>query len=259
MDALWARWRWCDRYRLADTAASCAIGVGSALAAVSTGGLLWSVGQLLWTYRWFDVGTGYGGWIIAFCAADFVYYWGHRLSHSCRWYWAAHVSHHSSCLFNFSTALRQPWTPTLLNVHLLAAPLVLLGIRPELIAAVNGLGLIYQFFLHTETVGQLGVLEWVLNTPSHHRVHHGCNDRYIDRNFGGVLIVWDRLFGTFTAEDEAEPAQFGMRPDVGSYNPLWLVAHEYVAIAHDMWRARSGIEALRCLLRSPSIDDASDA
>ena len=255
-DVMWAYWRGRRCYDLADTLVNCVIGICSVLTAAATGGLLWIVGEFLWAHRWLNLGTGLGAWVVAFVAADFVYYWGHRLSHSCRWYWAAHVVHHSSGWFNYSTALRHSWTPTILNVHLLAAPL---GIRPELVATVNGLGLIYQFFIHTPARTTLGPLEWILNTPSHHRVHHGSNSRYVDRNFGGTLIIWDRVFGTFASEDDAEPARFGVTPEVHSHNPLWLVVHEYVAIASDVWRASTVLSALQCLIRVPSTKEQTDS
>ena len=223
-DAMWAYWRGRRCYDLADTLVNCVIGICSVLTAAATGGLLWMVGEFLWAHRWLNLGTGLGAWVVAFVAADFVYYWGRRLSHSCRWYWAAYVIHHSSVWFNYSTAFRHSWTPTILNVRTTFGP-----------------------------------LEWILNTPSHHRVHHGSNTRYVDRNFGGTLIIWDRVFGTFASEDDAEPARFGVTPEVHSHNPLWLVVHEYVAIAGDVWRASTILCALQCLIRVPSTKKQTDS
>jgi sterol desaturase/sphingolipid hydroxylase (fatty acid hydroxylase superfamily) len=165
--------------------------------------------------------------------------------------WAAHVSHHTSQYFNLSTALRQPWfTP--ISGPIFWLPLALVGFPPAMILTAQAVSLIYQFWIHTETVQKLPApLEWLLNTPSHHRVHHGKNISYLDRNHGGVLIIWDRLFGSFAAEDAREPVRYGITHDLTTFNPLRIAVHEVVAIAQDLRKARSLRHAFGYLFAPP--------
>lgn len=227
--------------------ASIGMGLGSLVTINLLMGLAgWWLMGLFWQHRLADAGTSWLGWAVALLAWDFGFYWEHRLSHEVRVLWASHVNHHSSREFNLSTALRQPWTA--FQLAIMVAPLAVVGVRPDLIVMAGALNLIYQFWIHTEAVDRLGPLEWVLNTPSHHRVHHGANARYLDRNYGGVLIVWDRLFGSFQAEDEE--VVYGLTKNIDTYN-LWTIAfHEWVALAGDARRAR-GLDRLRHFLRGP--------
>lgn len=175
-------------------------------------------------------------------AQDFFYYWSHRGHHVIRILWACHVVHHSSKKFNLTTALRQPWTTW--TVWPFYVPMIALGVHPAAIAFTSGANLVYQFWVHTERVGKLPrPIEFVLNTPSHHRVHHASQGGYLDRNYGGILIIWDRMFGSFVAETE-RPV-YGLTKNVESFNPLWVATHEYAAIARDLraadnWRERAG-------------------
>lgn len=148
---------------------------------------------------------------------DFIYCWSHRFMHASRYRWAIHVVHHSSEHYNLSTALRQPVADAL-GTFLPYSLLALIGIHPTLIAQARGINLLYQYWIHTDTIGRLGPLEEVLNTPSHHRVHHGSNPQYLDRNHGSILIIWDRLFGTFEREDE--PVVYGLTKKIDTFNPL---------------------------------------
>jgi sterol desaturase/sphingolipid hydroxylase (fatty acid hydroxylase superfamily) len=227
--------------------ASIGMGLGSLVTINLLMGIVgWWLAGWFWDHRLLDLGTGWQGWAVALVGWDFVFYWEHRLSHEVRFFWASHVNHHSSLEFNLSTALRQPWTA--FQTAIMVAPLAALGVRPDLIVMAGALNLIYQFWIHTEMVDRLGWLEWVLNTPSHHRVHHGSNPRYLDKNYGGVLIVWDRWFGSFQAEDE--PVVYGLTKNIGTYN-LWTIAfHEWVDLAADVRRAR-GADRLRHALRGP--------
>lgn len=223
-----------------DTAASLAMGVGSLFFVTALHVLIFSLAGWLYPHRLFTP-PPVVGWMIAILGWDFLYYWHHRLEHEVRLLWASHVSHHSSRAYNLSTALRQPWTPWIGLV--LYPPLALLGVRPEQILIAEGINLIYQFWVHTEAIDRLPApLEWLFNTPSHHRVHHGKNARYLDKNYGGILIAWDRLFGTF--EPETEKVEFGITKDLTSYNPLVIAFHEYAAILRDVRKARSVREAL---------------
>lgn len=231
-----------------DTWASLAMGVGSILFVTVINFTVFVLAQWVFEHRLTDLGDGVLGWTVAMVGWDLAFYWHHRLEHEIRIFWACHVNHHSSRYFNFSTALRQPWTPFLGIV--LYPPLALVGVRPWMILVAGGLNLIYQFWVHTEAVGKLPPpIEWVLNTPSHHRVHHGKNEQYLDKNYGGIFILWDRLFGTF--EEERERVVYGLTKDIETYNPVRIAFHEYVAIARDVVRARSVGEAVNRVVRGP--------
>ncbi|MFP8887182.1 sterol desaturase family protein [Streptomyces mangrovi] len=181
-------------------------------------------------------------------AQDFFYYWSHRGHHVIRILWACHVVHHSSRKFNLTTALRQPWTS--LTGWPFYLPLILLGMHPAVLAFCHSVNLVYQFWIHTERIGRLpGPVEYVFNTPSHHRVHHASQGGYLDRNFGGILIVWDRLFGSFAPE--TEPCVYGLTKNIDTYNPLRVATHEYAAIARDLRAARDWREAAGRLFRGP--------
>ncbi|WP_278312497.1 sterol desaturase family protein [Lolliginicoccus levis] len=187
-------------------------------------------------------------WVVLFFLDDFLYYWYHRTHHTIRVFWASHVVHHSSEYYNFSTALRQPWTPFSSMPYWL--PLALLGFPPWMILLAQSWNLLYQFFIHTERVGKLPApLELVLNTPSHHRVHHGSNPQYLDKNYGGILIIWDRLFGTF--EPEGERVRYGLTKNISTHNPLRVATHEFVAIWRDIRGARTWRDRAGYLLRGP--------
>lgn len=192
-------------------------------------------------HRLFDIPmTAWWAWALILVAEDFCYYWFHRLHHEVRCLWAAHVNHHSSEHFNLAVALRQSWT-TPLTGFIFWMPLAFIGFHPLMILTQQAVSLIYQFFIHAQQVPKLGPLEWAMNTPSHHRVHHGANARYLDKNYAGIFIVWDRLFGTF--EPEVEPVRYGLTRNIGSFNLLHIAFHEWAAIGRDLraatnWRAR---------------------
>jgi sterol desaturase/sphingolipid hydroxylase (fatty acid hydroxylase superfamily) len=187
-------------------------------------------------------------WVLLFFGDDLAYYWFHRVSHESRVFWASHVVHHSSQHYNLSTALRQTWVPmTYLPFWL---PLLLLGFAPWMVLLAQSWSLIYQFFLHTERVGRLPrPLEAVLNTPSHHRVHHGANEQYLDRNYGGILVVWDRLFRSF--EPEGERVRYGLTTNLRTFNPVKVAFHEYGALWTDLRSTRSWRTRWNLLLRGP--------
>ncbi|MFR9799793.1 sterol desaturase family protein [Streptomyces sp. MS06] len=230
-------------YEARDTATSMSMGAGSQVVglpwkafAVVAYAALYSLAP--WRLSPGSVWT----WVLLFFADDLAYYAFHRAHHRVRLLWASHVVHHSSVRFNLSTALRQSWTPmTTLPFWL---PLALCGLPPWMILLQQSVSLVYQFFLHTERVDRLWrPIEAVLNTPSHHRVHHGSNNAYLDRNYGGILIVWDRIFGTF--EPEGERAVYGLTKNIDTYNPLRVAFHEYAAAWRDVrgatrWRDRTG-------------------
>lgn len=240
-------------YERRDTFASLAMGIGNVIiSAVTTLGAvaLWT---LAYEHRLASLGQPslWWSWLVLFFAEDLCYYWFHRSHHAVRLLWAAHVNHHSSRYFNLSTALRQPWfTPVTGPVFWL--PLAFLGYPPPMILTAEALSLIYQFWIHTEAIDRLwGPIELVFNTPSHHRVHHAKNARYLDRNHGGVLIVWDRLFGTFAPEERAEPVCYGLTHDIATFNPFRIATHEFAAIARDVRRAPSLRARLARIFGSP--------
>ena len=236
-----------------DTAASLAMGLGSLLFVTLVHRAVFAVASWIYPYRLLELeGTGDVGraamWALALLGWDHQYYWHHRFEHEVRLLWACHVNHHSSEKYNLSTALRQPWTPWLSIV--MYPPLALLGVPPWLVLVSGGINLVCQFWVHSEAIGKLpGWFELVFNTPSHHRVHHGSNPACLDKNYGGILMVWDRLFGTFAEEDER--VVYGLTKSLHSYNPLVIATHEYVAIAADLARSRSLDEVLGHLLGRP--------
>jgi sterol desaturase/sphingolipid hydroxylase (fatty acid hydroxylase superfamily) len=185
---------------------------------------------------------------ILFFADDFAYYWFHRIHHEVRVFWASHVVHHSSQHYNLSTALRQTWTP--MTSLPFWAGLALLGFQPWMILTQQAISLIYQFWIHTERIGRLPApIEFFFNTPSHHRVHHGSNEIYLDRNYGGILIVWDRLFGTF--QGEGERPKYGLTQNIRTFVPTRVAFHEFAAIARDVCGATSWRHRLGYLFRGP--------
>ena len=190
-------------------------------------------------------------WLLLFFLDDFIYYWFHRANHEVRLFWAGHVPHHSSVKLNFGTALRQG-VGERVHKYFLWIPLPLLGFDPLMILTMISLNLIYQFWVHTELVSRLPrIVEAILNTPSHHRVHHASNIRYLDRNHAGVLIIWDKLFGTFAAELEAEPVVCGLTKNIETHNPIKVAASEYANLASDVRRADTWINKLRYILLAP--------
>ena len=223
-------------YAKDDTIASLSLGLMNV--AINAGTKLLSIPFFFWLYdhRIADLGGAWWSWVILFFAEDCCYYWFHRVHHEVRLFWAAHVNHHSSQRYNLSTALRQPLL-TPFTGPMFWAPLPLLGFPPWMVLTAQAWSLLYQFWLHTEAVRTLGPLEWILNTPSHHRVHHGKNLRYLDRNHGGILIVWDRLFRTFASEDADEPVVYGLTKDITTHNPLRVGFHEVAALGRDVARA----------------------
>lgn len=195
-----------------------------------------------------DVGTGALALATAILVWDFIYYWNHRFMHESRYMWAVHVVHHSSERYNLSTALRQPVADAL-GTFLPQGVLCLAGFQPSLISSARGINLIYQFWIHTEAIGRLGPFEKVFNTPSHHRVHHGINPQYIDRNHGSILIIWDRLFGTF--EQERERVVYGLTRNINTFNPLKIAAHEHLEMLGDVYRSQDWRERLSFIVRGP--------
>ena len=237
-----------------------ALGAGYQLTELLFAGLIaFPVYAFLYHHRLLDLELNWATGLLTFLGVDFCFYWMHRSSHRIRWFWAAHVVHHSSERMNFSTAMRQNATNIFNGMWLFYVPLALIGFNPVWIGVAYALSLVYQFFIHTTLVGKLpGWVETVFNTPSHHRVHHGRNPGYIDRNYGGTLIVWDRLFGTFVAEDEQAPPEYGITRPVHSRNLLVLWTHEYVDLFRAMARPGGLLSRLKHLWKPPEWDRDAD-
>jgi sterol desaturase/sphingolipid hydroxylase (fatty acid hydroxylase superfamily) len=241
------------RFEARDSAASLVMGLGNTISGVLFAGIIGVWAMFVYDHRVFNIGFAWWAWVIAFVLDDFVYYWSHRFAHTVRWFWADHIVHHSSQHYNLTTALRQPWlSPFTLKFLWLGSALIFIGFHPALIAFVGALNLIYQFWIHTEAIKKCPAwFEAVMNTPSHHRVHHATNPVYLDRNYAGVFIIWDKMFGTFQPELDAEKCRYGIVKNLGTYNPLKISLHEWWGIIDDMRHARSPRDAALYLLAPP--------
>ena len=251
VEMAWAYRKAPEAYEPRDTLTSLGLGLGNTVATLLTGGVV--AGIAMWLYQFRVAELGWAWWVWALCLVldDFNYYWYHRAGHRVRWFWAAHVNHHSSQHYNLSTALRQPWTSLFAVSFVFRIWPVLLGFHPLMIVFVGSVNLIYQFWIHTETIHRMPRwFEAVMNTPAHHRVHHAVNPQYLDRNFAGVFIVWDRLFGTFQPEIDGVRTHYGIVRQLGSFNLLWASFHEWIGILTDLWRA-PWRHKLSYLLRPP--------
>ena len=205
-----------------------------------------------WSHRLFTVPLNSAvAVVLLVIAQDFSYYWFHRCSHRVRWFWATHAIHHSSNEFNFAAAYRFGWTGRLTGAAIFYVPMIWLGFAPGPVSIAAAFALLYQFWLHAEWIPKLGWLEYLLNTPSHHRVHHAANPEYLDRNYGGVFIVFDRLFGTFVAERDDLPCRYGLVKPLRSNNPIIIACHEWAALVRDLRRLRSWRERFTCLIGPP--------
>jgi sterol desaturase/sphingolipid hydroxylase (fatty acid hydroxylase superfamily) len=220
--------------------ASLLVGLGYGASRLLTGGLVALTLDFFWRHRAFTAPLERAwAWVALFLLVELCYYWAHRAMHEVRWFWAHHAVHHTPTQLTLSASYRIGWTAGLCGFYLFFAPAVWLGFPPQAVLGMFGLNLLYQVWLHTELVPKLGWLERVLNTPSHHRVHHASNPAYLDRNYGGVLVLFDRLFGTLAVEREDEPCRYGLTHPLPSHNPLVIAFHAWAALARDVARARS--------------------
>ena len=239
-------------YETRDTATSLLMGVGNVASGLLLGFVAFGVLMWTWQYRIADLGTSWLVIALCFILDDLRYYWYHRIAHRCRWVWAEHVIHHSSQHYNLSTALRQSWTGTFTGMFILRIPLALIGFHPVLLLFVGGLNLVYQFWIHTEAIGRMWKpIEWIFNTPSHHRVHHATNPRYLDANYAGTLIIWDRMFGTFVPELDEDMPRYGIVRNIGTFNPLRVGFHEWIDMFRDAARPGLSIRQRLAYLFAP--------
>lgn len=236
---LWAeRVRKTDYYRFSDAITSLTLGIVSRATGLAKNLVPFTMYYLALDYiALVDMPNQWWVWVLAFVVYDFCYYWNHRMGHEVNVLWAAHVVHHSSEDYNLTTALRQTSGSFLSWIFYL--PMALLGFPPEIFITVGALNLVYQFWVHTRHIPKLGWFEWVFVSPSNHRVHHAQNAVYIDRNYGGVFIIWDRLFGSFQEELDDDPVVFGIRTQLKSWNPVWANLHFYAQLFRDAVHTRS--------------------
>ncbi len=250
VELLYARWRREDLYRLNDSVNDISTGILDQVLGVFTKAITVGAYAVVWerlrVSEW--NASSAGTWVVCFLGVDFFYYWFHRVSHESNLPWGAHIVHHSSEEFNLSVALRQGALQPLFSFPFYL-PLAWLGFPPLVFLACSSFDTLYQFWIHTRAIKKLGPLEWIFNTPSHHRVHHGCDAKYIDKNYAGTLIVWDRLFGSFQAEEE-EPA-YGITRPLASWNPLWANLHHYADLLRASRQAPSLGEAVKLWWKGP--------
>ncbi len=232
--------------------------LGDALGRLAINGVLKAgiVGAALyavWEWRIATMAMDRGWhWALLFLGQEFCYYWMHRADHRIRWFWLNHAVHHSPNQYALSAAYRLGWTGRITGAALFFAPLVWIGFPVPLVLAALALNLLYQFWLHTELIGRLPPpIEYVFNTPAHHRVHHASNAEYVDSNYGGVLIVFDRLFGTFRRERAEAPLRYGLTEPLRSYNPLRIAFHAWIALFRDLASANGWLDRLRIVIGPP--------
>jgi len=240
-----------DYYDAKDTASSLAMGIGNVIVGFVGKVIVFGTYSLVYQFRLFTVDMAqWWAWVVLFFADDFSYYWFHRISHSSRYFWASHVVHHSSMKYNLGTALRQTWTGNITGAFIFWIWLPLIGFSPVAVMTMQAISLLYQFWIHTEHINKFPApIEYIFNTPSHHRVHHGSDLNYLDKNHAGVLIIWDRMFGTF--ELERNRPTYGLTTNVGSHNPVHIAFHEWIAIGQDIRRADSFRSAIGYIFGPP--------
>lgn len=240
-----------DFYEPKDTWTSLGLGIGNVLVGFVTKAMIFGLFVFIYQFRLFSLNDSkWWYWVLIFFADDFSYYWFHRTAHSINWFWASHVVHHSSQHYNLAAALRQTWTGNLTASFLFWAWMPLVGFHPLWILFMQQISLIYQFWIHTETVDKLPKpLEFIFNTPSHHRVHHGSDVKYLDRNHAGILIIWDRLFGTFQPEEERPT--YGLTKNIQSFNPVVVALKTWSELFGTAIRSGSVKNAINYFIRPP--------
>ncbi|MBT4831911.1 MAG: sterol desaturase family protein [Porticoccaceae bacterium] len=248
IELFWGWWKGNNTYRANDSINSLSLGLLSTVTKfvfLNIGLLVFSgieENYAIWAFN----SSSLGHWLLAILLYDFLYYWFHRVSHERQFFWGSHVVHHQSEDYNLSTALRQTST-SFFTTWVFFIPCFFLGMPITMYVSIASAHLIYQFWVHTQHISTLGFLEWFMVTPSNHRVHHAQNPDYIDKNYGGLLIIWDRLFGTFQKEHREQPAIYGIRVPLASWNPIWANLHIFINMAMDAWRTANWLDKWRVL------------
>ncbi len=237
-------------YETKDTWSSLAMGIGNVISGFLSKLVVLGAFIFVYQFRIFTLGYAWWVWVLAFFADDLSYYWFHRTAHHVRWFWASHVIHHSSQHYNLSTALRQTWTGNLTGSFLFWLWMPLIGFDPIIVILMQQISLIYQFWIHTEAVHRLPrPIEFIFNTPSHHRVHHARDLKYLDKNHAGILIIWDRMFNTFKQEEERPT--YGLTKNISTYNPIKIAFLEWGDMFSRAWGANSLKNAFNYLIKPP--------
>ena len=251
-EALISNWQNKTYYKQEDSLCTVGLLTGNIAIAFAVKGFALALHFYLYEFRLFDLSAIiplWGMWLLTFVLIDFVFYIYHRMSHRMRFLWAIHMSHHSSEEMNFAVSFRQAWFGPISKIPFFIS-LPLIGLDPTIIAVAGVMSTLWGIVGHTQIVGKLGPLEWVFNTPSHHRVHHGSNKQYIDKNYGNLLIIWDRMFGTF--EPEREQVQYGLVNNVNTYNPVKITFMAWSSIWQDMKQSNGMNQILRAFFCPPS-------
>jgi len=238
-------------YSFKDAAASISMGLGNVFIGLFAKTIvLAALTYVYLNFRFFTIPFTWWAWLLVLFADDFCYYWFHRISHENRFFWASHVVHHSSRSYNLSTALRQTWSGSFMS-FIFWLPMALLGFHPVMILAQMSVSLVYQYWIHTELIKKMpDWFEAVFNTPSHHRVHHATNPQYLDRNHAGILIIWDKIFGTF--EPEIEKPVYGLVKNIQTYNPLKIAFQEWYDLGKDAFSSNTSlINRIKYFLKPP--------
>ncbi len=240
-----------ELYEIKDTSTSISLGLGNLFIGLFTKTLVLAAFVFLYHFRLFTIPYNtWWAWVICFFADDFSYYWFHRTAHEVRWFWASHVVHHSSEKYNLASALRQTWTGDLTGSFIFWTWMPLVGFEPGMIMMMQSISLLYQFWIHTEAIDKMPRwYESIFNTPSHHRVHHGSDLDYLDKNHAGTLIIWDRMFGTF--QEEVNRPTYGLTKNVNTFNPVKVAFHEWVNIVRDLGSAPTWKQAIGYVFGAP--------
>ena len=252
VEILISNWQQKNYYKTQDTLCTIGLLAGNIIVAFSIKGLILALHFYLYQYKIFELSGMlplWLFWILTFVVIDLVFYIYHRMSHRIRFLWAIHLSHHSSEEMNFAVSFRQAWFGPISKIPFFMV-LPLLGFDPTIIAAAGVISTLWGIVGHTQIVGRLGFVEWIFNTPSHHRVHHGSNEQYIDKNYGNLLIIWDRMFGTF--EPEKEKVKFGLVNNVNTFNPTKITFMAWSSMIEDIKNKQSLSEALRIIFGPPN-------
>ena len=238
-------------YEPKDAFSSMALGIGNVVSGFASKLLVFGTGMLIYKYRLFTLdATLWWVWVLAFFADDFSYYWFHRSSHHIRFFWASHVVHHTSQHYNLAAALRQTWTGNFTGTFIFWMWMPLVGFHPLLVMLMQQISLIYQFWIHTEAINKLPRwVEFIFNTPSHHRVHHSSDLKYLDKNHAGILVIWDRMFGTF--QPEKEKPTYGLSKNIKTFNPVKIAFHEWVNLSKDITRGKTLRNAFKYFINPP--------
>lgn len=249
VELVYSFWKGRKLYRFNDTITNISLGIGQQVTGLLMKVVLaYGYVKLYGSFALLEIESSVLNWVLLFIGVDFFYYWFHRLSHEINALWAAHIVHHQSEEYNLSVALRQSWLQSWFS-WVFYLPLAVIGFKPEMFFLMSAVNTLYQFWIHTRALGKLGPLEWIINTPSHHRVHHGSDPEYLDKNHAGTLIIWDRMFGTF--QEEKEEPVYGITTPLKSWNPVWANFHYW----QEMWdlavRSEGILDKIRAFIKPP--------